>query len=39
MQWSELMSASVVAVVPVMVPYALLERPLVDAITAGAVKG
>jgi multiple sugar transport system permease protein len=38
-QWNELMAASVVAVLPVMVLYALLERHLVEAITAGAVKG
>jgi ABC-type glycerol-3-phosphate transport system permease component len=38
-QWNELMAAAVVAAVPVMVLYAFLERHLVDAITAGAVKG
>ncbi len=38
-QWNELMAAAVIAAVPVMVLYALLERHLVDAITAGAVKG
>ena len=38
-QWNELMAAAVVAVVPVMVLYSLLERHLVAAVTAGAVKG
>lgn len=38
-QWNELMAAAVVAALPVMVLYAFLERHLVDAITAGAVKG
>ena len=38
-QWNELMAAAVVAALPVMVIYAFLERQLVDAITAGAVKG
>ena len=38
-QWNELMAAALVAAVPVMVLYSLLERHLVDAITAGAVKG
>jgi len=38
-QWNELMAAAVIAAVPVMVLYSLLERHLVDAITAGAVKG
>jgi ABC-type glycerol-3-phosphate transport system permease component len=38
-QWNELMAASVIAAVPVMVLFALLERHLVGAITAGAVKG
>jgi multiple sugar transport system permease protein len=38
-QWNELMAAAVVAAVPVMVLYAFLERHLVAAITAGAVKG
>ena len=38
-QWNELMAAAVVAALPVMVIYAFLERHLVDAITAGAVKG
>jgi len=33
------MAAAVVAALPVMVIYAFLERHLVDAITAGAVKG
>ena len=32
-------AASVVAALPVMVLYSLLERHLVNAITAGAVKG
>lgn len=38
-QWNELMAAAVIAALPVMVLYSLLERHLVDAITAGAVKG
>ncbi len=38
-QWNELMAASVIAALPVMVLYSLLERHLVSAITAGAVKG
>jgi len=38
-QWNELMAAAVIAALPVMALYALLERHLVDAITAGAVKG
>jgi len=38
-QWNELMAAAVVAAVPVMVLFAFLERHLVAAITAGAVKG
>jgi len=38
-QWNELMAAAVIAAVPVMALYALLERHLVNAITAGAVKG
>jgi ABC-type glycerol-3-phosphate transport system permease component len=38
-QWNELMAAAVMAAVPVMALYALLERHLVEAITAGAVKG
>lgn len=38
-QWNELMAGAVIAAVPVMVLYALLERHLVSAITAGAVKG
>ena len=38
-QWNELMAAAVIAAVPVMILYSLLERHLVDAITAGAVKG
>ncbi len=38
-QWNELMAAAVVAALPVIVLYAFLERHLVDAITAGAVKG
>jgi multiple sugar transport system permease protein len=37
--WNELMAASVIAAVPVMILYAFLERHLVSAITAGAVKG
>ena len=38
-QWNELMAAAVMAALPVMALYALLERHLVDAITAGAIKG
>ncbi len=38
-QWNELVAAGLVAAVPVMVLYSLLERHLGDAITAGAVKG
>lgn len=38
-QWNELMAASVIAALPVMVIYACLERHLVSAMTAGAVKG
>ena len=38
-QWNELMASAVIAAVPVMILYSLLERHLVDAITAGAVKG
>ncbi len=38
-QWNELMAAAVIAALPVMAIYALLERHLVSAITAGAVKG
>jgi ABC-type glycerol-3-phosphate transport system permease component len=38
-QWNELMAAAVVAAVPIMVLFGFLERYLVDAITAGAVKG
>ncbi len=37
--WNELMAAAVIAVVPVMILYAFLERYLVAGITAGAVKG
>lgn len=37
--WNELMAATVIAAVPVMVLYAFLERHLVAGITAGAVKG
>ncbi len=38
-QWNELMAATVIATLPVMVLYSFLERHLVNAITAGAVKG
>jgi len=38
-QWNELMAAAVIAAVPVMVLFSLLERHLVNAITSGAVKG
>lgn len=37
-QWNELMAASVIAVVPVMILYAFLNRHLINAVTAGAVK-
>ena len=37
--WNELMAASVIGAVPVMVLYVILNRHLVQAITAGAVKG
>jgi multiple sugar transport system permease protein len=37
-QWNELMAASVLAALPVMVLYAFLNRHLVAAITSGAVK-
>ena len=38
-QWNELMAASVIAALPVMILYALLDRHLVSGLTAGAVKG
>lgn len=38
-QWNELMAAAVIGTFPVMVLYAFLNRHLVSAITAGAVKG
>ena len=38
-QWNELMAAAVIAALPVMVLYSVLERHLVNAITSGAVKG
>jgi ABC-type glycerol-3-phosphate transport system permease component len=38
-QWNELMAAAVIAALPVMVLFAFLEKHLVSAITAGAVKG
>jgi ABC-type glycerol-3-phosphate transport system permease component len=38
-QWNELMAASVIAVVPVMLLFSFLEKHLVNAITSGAVKG
>jgi ABC-type glycerol-3-phosphate transport system permease component len=38
-QWNELMAAAMIAAVPVMVMFAFLERHLVNALTAGAVKG
>jgi multiple sugar transport system permease protein len=38
-QWNELMAAAVIAALPVMILYSLLERHLVNAITSGAVKG
>lgn len=38
-QWNELMAAAVIAVLPVLAIYSVLERHLVAGITAGAVKG
>jgi multiple sugar transport system permease protein len=38
-QWNELMAAAVVAALPVMLLYSLLDRHLVSGLTAGAVKG
>lgn len=38
-QWNELMAASVIGSVPVMLLYAFLNKHLVGAVTAGAVKG
>lgn len=38
-EWNELMAAAVIAVVPVLIIFSLLERHLVAGITAGAVKG
>jgi ABC-type glycerol-3-phosphate transport system permease component len=38
-QWNELMAASVIGALPVMVLYVFLNRHLVQAVTAGAVKG
>jgi ABC-type glycerol-3-phosphate transport system permease component len=38
-QWNDLMAASVVATVPIVVLYAFCERYLVAGLTAGAVKG
>jgi ABC-type glycerol-3-phosphate transport system permease component len=38
-QWNELMAAAVIAVVPVLAIYSVLERYLVAGITAGAIKG
>lgn len=38
-QWNELMAAAVIAAVPVMVLFSLLEKHLINAITSGAVKG
>ena len=37
-QWNELMAAATIGALPVMVLYAILNRHLVSAITAGAVK-
>lgn len=37
-QWNELMAAATIAALPVMVLYAFLDRHLVGALTAGAVK-
>jgi len=38
-QWNELMAAAVIAALPVMLLYSLLDRHLVSGLTAGAVKG
>lgn len=38
-EWNELMAAAVIAVVPVLVVFGILERHLIAGITAGAVKG
>lgn len=38
-QWNEMMAASVLAILPVVILYIFLERYLVTGITAGAVKG
>ena len=38
-RWNDLMAASVLATHPTIVLYALLERYLVQGLTAGAVKG
>ena len=38
-QWNELMAAAVIAALPVMVLFSLLEKHLINAITSGAVKG
>jgi multiple sugar transport system permease protein len=37
-QWNELMAAALIGALPVMLLYAFLNRHLVSAITAGAVK-
>lgn len=37
-QWNELMAAAVIAALPVMILYSFLNRHLVSAITAGAIK-
>ncbi len=38
-QWNELMAAAVIAAVPVMLLFSILEKHLINAITSGAVKG
>jgi multiple sugar transport system permease protein len=38
-QWNELMAEAVLATVPTVILYALLERHLVRGLSAGAVKG
>ncbi len=38
-QWNDLMAGAVVATVPIILLYAVLERYLVEGLTAGAVKG
>lgn len=38
-QWNDLMAAAVLAIVPVVALYSILQRHLVEGMTAGAVKG